>query len=225
MALDEAALVAELDSNALYVAALVAGSTGGLLVLLHAPDPALPKRYHGISRQDFIDATAAEYATLSVALRQQIDSYLQTDSQIPVHKPGVQAWVNNNLPASKAAIVALAQQDGRPCDAFFDDVDDTNISKAQVRSAMRQVTKCQMHPTAQAAVQADKKPKRDAAQARRVSILSQWQGEGRPVRPEFVDFYPLPKNPTGQAITERHTRLEGRELIERYRESVAASPL
>ncbi len=227
MALKKAALLAALDTDPDYDADVVAGASGNILAALHTPDPAItPKRYHAIPIADFQGAVAVEYAGLSAALRGQIDSYLASQAgNVPVHKPGVQAWINANLPASKAAIIALAQQDGRPCDTFFDHEDDTRISKADVIEAMLQISKCQMHPDTQATLQAAKQVKRDAGAARRVTILAQWKTDGRPVREAFANHYPIPKDATGQQITERHIRLEGRELIERFRESLAANPL
>lgn len=222
MALDKVALKTALEGPD-YDTDVVGGAHGALMVALHKPDAALPKRYHSISIADFQGAVAVEYASLSDALRQQIDGYLASQAgNVPVQKPGVQAWINANLPNSKAAIIALAQQDGRPIDAFLTDVDDTSASKADVVEACRQITKAFAHPTQIAAKDAIKQIRRDKAQARKDAINTAWDGTIRQsVKDGWGKNFPI--GPDGDM--DRLRAWERAEKLFLFREDIATNPL
>jgi hypothetical protein len=168
MAKDLGALKTALETDAIYDAAVVGGSNNEILRLLHAPSGSLPKRWHPIAVDDFLDAIAGE--TLTAEQEERIRTYTQNRDMVPVHKANVRTWCIANFSASAlTALQVLSQQDGRPIDAFFTD-DDTTISKQEIRQVVVQISKAFAHPDQEVARVAEKAPKIAAETAQRESI-------------------------------------------------------
>ena len=149
MAVDLAALATELDTNPAYDADVIGGSNGNLVVLLNAEDVALGRRWRPIPAADFLNAIAGE--TLTPSQQDQIRTYLALNSSIPVHKPGVGNWIQNQGWAASTitALRDLSEVAGKPADGFLND-DDERITLNDVRTVVRRIAKSHIVSTGQA---------------------------------------------------------------------------
>lgn len=114
------------------------GSNAGLLDILHAEDEAITKRWRPISVDDFFDAIAGE--TLTTAQEERVRTYTLNRSTVPVHKSGVQAWLQANISGAIPAIKALSEVPGRPVDTFLGD-DEERIGRREIREVVAQIAK------------------------------------------------------------------------------------
>jgi hypothetical protein len=187
VAKDYAALKAALETDTKYDAAVVGGNNNELKHLLLEPDEALPKRWRPISVDDFLDTIAGE--SLTAEQEERIRTYTLNREQIPVHKPNIRAWCIANFSADTLAnLQALAQQDGRPIDAYFTD-DDRTVSLDEIRQIVLQIPKAYVN---QADARAAARAPRVAQAAAQREAIRQAVTAGYPesIREEIQNQFP-----------------------------------
>lgn len=114
-------LQAALAIDPVYDTAVTSGRNRDLLDLLNTPDPALPKKWLTVERDDFLEIIASE--TFPAEVEGRIRTYLATEQPIPTDRAAVRQWLQANLSASAVmALKALAEVEGKPSDAFGDEV-------------------------------------------------------------------------------------------------------
>jgi hypothetical protein len=187
VAKDYAALKAALETDTKYDAAVVGGSNNELKRLLLEPDVGLPKRWHPIRVDDFLDAIAGE--SMTPAQEERVRTYTLNRDWIAVHKPNVRAWCIANFSAGTLAdLQALSQQDGRPIDVFFTE-DDEGVSLDEIRQIVLQIPKAYVNQAdARAAARA---PRVAQAAAQREAIRQTVTAEyPDSIRQEIQDQFP-----------------------------------
>ncbi len=227
MPVQEAALAAalETDADTAYGADVAAGDLRALHATLHAPDAELTKRWRPISVEDFQAAIAPQQAGLTAGERDQIRDYVAGRSSVPVHKPQIRTWLQSKFSGQVLLdLKALAENAGRPCDAFIGE-GDNEIPIRVIRQVLEAVTQSFYHADQLAARQAAKELRNVVARARREVVFATVDADGR-ISEEFKDpdLWPnLPDTPAGRV--ERVRRQIRSEKNKRWAADREATPI